>query len=91
MKTINQAAAAAIQVQSACNLSGVVRSYAEALAILLRQPDCTGSEWVARHPVSVLFAVQVAWLTGIAGESHADGYSAAYAACVALASAEVAA
>lgn len=66
MENLKQAAQAALDVQSASNLSGVVHSFSAAMRVLRAQPDCQGTEWVNRHPVSILFATQVAHLTGVA-------------------------
>ena len=70
MKTIEDAARAAINAQSACNLSGVVHSFSGAMSILRAHPECTGTEWANKHPISILFATQVAWLAHDHGESE---------------------
>jgi hypothetical protein len=56
----------AIQVQNACNLSGVVRSFAlitERLWTLSRENN-VGTEWVNTHRVSRLFASKIQSLAG---------------------------
>jgi len=82
----------ALDVQSACNLSGVARSFGEVMIALRRLPDCTGSDWANRHPVARLFAEQIAHLTGagVPSDDAGNPYSAAYAACERLAKGEVA-
>lgn len=84
--TIQQAAQAALDVQSACNLSGVARSFAEIMALLRTLPECTGTEWANTHPVARLFAEQIAHLTG-AGVllDGSNDYSKAYGECERLA------
>lgn len=64
----------ALAAQSACNLSGVVISFAEAMRALAAE----GLDTDARntHPISVLFATQVMHLTR-ADDTYA--YSRAYA------------
>ena len=64
MRTIKQLAQEALDVQDACNLSGVVGSFKAALSDLWGQPDCKGTDWVNRHPVSRLWADKIAHLTG---------------------------
>jgi hypothetical protein len=54
----------AIAVQDACNLSGVVRSFAQALSDLRDLPDCKGTAWLNQHRVSRLFADKIKSLTG---------------------------
>ena len=63
--TIEQAKKDAIQVQDACNLSGVVFSFAQAMAAVCEEADRLGkgTEWKNNHPVSVLFASKLASLT----------------------------
>lgn len=80
--TIQQAAQAALDVQSACNLSGVARSFAEVMSLLRTLPECTGTEWANTHPVARLFAEQIAHLTML---NDQDGYSKAYGECERLA------
>jgi len=51
----------ALAVQSACNLSGVVLSFAEAMKALCA--ECLDTDARNRHPIAVLFAAQVQHLT----------------------------
>ena len=64
-RTERQMAALAIQVQDACNLSAVVRSFAkvtEDLWILARERG-EGTDWVNNHAVTRLFAHKVSLLS----------------------------
>ena len=65
MKTLQDAAEAAIAVQSACNLSGVVHSFHEAMNILNDEAHKTGkgTDWTNNHPICRLFAEQISHLT----------------------------
>jgi hypothetical protein len=54
----------AIQVQDACNLSGVVHSFSAALSELRALPQCTGNKWLHNHRVSRLYTDKIASLTG---------------------------
>jgi len=65
MKTLQEAAKAALDVQSASNLSGVIYSFEKALKVLREHPDCQGTDWVNKHPISILFAAQIANITGV--------------------------
>lgn len=82
--TLKQAAQSALDVQTACNLSGVARSFAEVMAALRALPECTGTDWANRHPVARLYAEQIVHLTG-AGMGDADSYIHAYDECTRLA------
>ena len=76
----------AIDVQDACNLSGVLRSFVEAAEVLWREAregTGRGTDWVNMHPVSILFASKVLSLTS--GTDSIEKFSKAYAECVALA------
>jgi hypothetical protein len=63
-RTIRELAREALQVQDACNLSGVVHAFARAMSDLLKHPECTGTDWANTHPVAVLYADKIAHLTG---------------------------
>ncbi len=45
----------ALQVQDACNLSGIVFSLAKHMQTLCDHPRCTGTSWRNHHPIVVLF------------------------------------
>lgn len=66
MTALQRAATDALQCQNACNLSGVVHSWAEHLdALWAKAHDLgRGTDWVNTHPVNVLFASKVSALTG---------------------------
>lgn len=71
----------ALDIQNACNLSGVVHSFARTISrlrVLLDEQGNGGTRAVNTHPVSVLFADKIAHLAGIQGatEIH-DAYAAA--------------
>jgi len=54
----------AIQVQDACNLSGVVNSFYKALTELRALPECNGTAWINQHRVSRLYADKIKSLSG---------------------------
>ena len=88
--TLQRAAQSALDVQSACNLSGVIYSFAEIIAFLRTLPECRGTKWTNKHPICRLFAEQIMHLTdaGQSGDYDADdiaSYSKAYDACIKLA------
>ena len=64
----------AIQVQDACNLSGVVISFAEVTKRLNNDPEYTGTAWVRNHPISQLYAAKIADLCGLSYEWPCDAY-----------------
>lgn len=56
----------ALQVQDACNLSGVVHSFS-AIMEKLSKEACDkgyGTDWKNTHPISILFASKIGSLTG---------------------------
>ena len=55
----------AIQVQDACNLSGVVHSFSRAISDLweIARAKEHGTEWVNTHPVSILYSDKIRHLS----------------------------
>lgn len=54
----------ALDVQNACNLSGVVHSLVRDIQTLRDSPDCTGTSWINRHPVVLWYVDKLVDLTG---------------------------
>lgn len=79
--TIKDAAQAAIDVQDACNLSGVLRMWREAMVPIFEAVDNTPGR--NRHPISVCFAVKAASLAGVEplDARDIDIFGAAFHAC----------
>ncbi len=77
-KTLQQLAQDALQVQDACNLSGVIISWARAMSDLREHLRDLGTDGFNHHPINVLWSSKVSSLTG----ESADGtFSAAYKWC----------
>ena len=55
----------AIDVQSACNLSGIVFSFAKVMKRICneRAKGNHGTDWVNTHPIAQMYAVQILHLT----------------------------
>ena len=74
----------AMDVQCACNLSGVVKSFSDVMARIWAEarsnPAAGGTDWVNKHPIARLYAEQVSNLSG-AGMGDHDSYGVAYKAC----------
>lgn len=87
MKTMKQIALSALYVQTACNLSGVVKSFADATTVLWAEAQARGegTEWVNKHPISVLYAYQIAHLSGISADDGCEPYHSASVECERLA------
>ena len=70
----------AIQVQDACNLSGVVLAWARLMEKVCQEANETGkgTDWKNSHPINVLFASKVCDLTKSEDFSI---YSQAYKVC----------
>jgi hypothetical protein len=64
----------ALAVQDACNLSGVVHGFAEAMHALCDEKLDTSAR--NHHPIAVLFSSKIAALTG--SESSFDVFENAY-------------
>ncbi len=57
----------AVDVQDACNLSGVVNSFSSVLSKIweeCRKVDGRGTMWVNEHPISILYSSKIASLSG---------------------------
>jgi len=80
----------AVQVQDACNLSGVVHSMVEAMESVCDMANRLGegTAWKNRHPVMVLFAAKVAHLAGLGDSSLCEAYERAHHLCEAYARSE---
>lgn len=79
--SLKEAAAIALQVQDACNLSGVARDFSIILSEVL-WPEATslglGTEWVNTHPISRLFTDKMQDLALRGSPSKTDAYAEAY-------------
>ena len=70
----------AIDVQDACNLSGVVHTFSKVMTKIWEEARTTGSastEWVNQHPISVLYASKILSLTRAEpdGRAFANAYN----------------
>lgn len=65
----------ALDVQSACNLCGVVQSFAKVM--LKIRASANGTDEANKHPIARLYAEQIAYLSG-AGMGDTGTYTAAY-------------
>jgi 2-oxoglutarate dehydrogenase complex dehydrogenase (E1) component-like enzyme len=84
---LREAAKDAITVQDACNLSGVVYSWARHMNVIceLSHRENQGTDWRNHHPINKLFASKVAALTGVDDVMGANPGPEAWDACKALA------
>lgn len=68
LRSLRALASEAIVIQDACNLSGVVLSFSRALPQLRRNLELfnqpCGTDDIAKHPISVLYADKIHSLTG---------------------------
>lgn len=79
--SLKKLAAMALQVQDACNLSGVIHSWSKVVTELRAACPELGTDGINRHPINVMFADKVADLTG----SRSTGnFVSAYDECVRL-------
>ena len=65
--TIQRAAQTAVDCQDACNLSGVLYSFADAMKTAIR-PEAErlnkGTDWINQHPIVYMFAYKLLALNG---------------------------
>lgn len=59
-----QLAQEALDVQNACNLSGVVHGFSRAITNLRELNPSEGTDWINGHPICLLWADKIAHLTG---------------------------
>lgn len=84
----------AIHSQSACNLSGIVHSFSEVISRIWNEARALGegTDFVNRHPISRLFAEQIAHLSGAGSPvGGSNDWSKAHEVCEAEAKKAVAA
>jgi hypothetical protein len=81
INNMKDAARAAIAVQSASNLSGVAKTFANVQSVLLAEADRLGkgTDWRNSHPVVQLFLVQMAHLANLPIDLEFDYMKAATA------------
>lgn len=74
---------AALDVQTACNLSGVVLAFADAIQAINEEARelGKGTTWRNEHPISVLFSTQIGHLTKTCTLADPDVYAKASDAC----------
>ncbi len=78
----------ALDVQSACNLSGIIITFESIIKRICNEATRLnkGTEWKNGHPIAILFAVQIAYLTGAGCSMDSnDNYANAYDICTKLA------
>jgi hypothetical protein len=63
-RTLRQLARESLDVQDACNLSGVVHSYSRAMSRLWELLPGAGTQTINHHPIARLWADKCAHLTG---------------------------
>ncbi len=75
MRTMKELAQSALDVQDACNLSGVVHMFSSVMTDLRANNPDMGTDDLNHHPISVMFSSKVASLSGC---ESASGFSVAY-------------
>jgi hypothetical protein len=65
MRTLSELAQEALDVQNACNLSGVVHGWSRAISDLRKLMPTADTEAINRHPINKLWADKVADLAGV--------------------------
>ena len=78
-----RAAKEALQVQDACNLSGVALSFVSAILAVKSEAakQGRGAQWVSRHPIIFLFEDKIADLLGRSHFDDLDRYHEATEEC----------
>lgn len=83
-KTVADLAQEALDIQNACNLSGVIHAWNRSISDLRRLFPAASTDWINQHPVNKMFASKVHDLTRM-GLSDMDAYDKAHEECTALA------
>ena len=85
--TYQQAAQAALDVQNACNMGGIARSFHEAVQAVWEEAHRLkeGTDWVNHHPITRLFADKI---YDLADRLDQGDYRAATSACRSIVSGE---
>ncbi len=73
--------AEALISQSVCNLSGLAHSLAGFVTQIRQEPECTGTDYVNKHPVVRLLLEQMVYLNCYGSIDHSESYTRAYAIC----------
>jgi len=63
-RTLQELAKEALEVQDACNLSGVVHGFSRAITDLRKACPHLGTDELNHHPICILWADKIAHLTG---------------------------
>jgi hypothetical protein len=87
--TFKQAAQQALDIQDACNLSGVVHAFDRAMTALCEESRRigTGTDWRNTHPIVTMHLLKLAELNGCGSTLH-ESYDAAELECKRIASAD---
>jgi hypothetical protein len=80
IETMKDAARMALFAQQACNLSGVVHSWASVQKVLCAEANRLGkgTEWRNSHPINRLILVQLAHLAGVPTDMSGLDFSACF-------------
>jgi hypothetical protein len=78
-KSMKELAQEALDVQNACNLSGVVHGFSRAISRLRELLPNAGTDEINSHPICVAWADKIASLTGIQEFSDYAGIRARHA------------
>ena len=86
MKTLKDLAKEAIEIQDACNLSGLIHGWHRSMEVLwsILRDSGAGTAQINQHPINQLWASKVHDLTGM-GLSDTEAFGKAYDACKKLA------
>lgn len=60
---MKQLAQESLDVQDACNLSGVVHGFSRAMTALREENPSKGTDWLNEHPICCLWSDKIASLT----------------------------
>lgn len=53
----------ALDSQSAPNFGALVTSFNDTIGRMRSEPDYSGTDYISRHPISVLYVTQLLWLS----------------------------
>jgi len=78
VRTMVELAQEAIDVQSACNLSGCVHSFSRAMTNVRTLEQDKGTAYINSHPIAILYTDKIASLVSPGSSLNGTDYAKAY-------------
>lgn len=76
--SLQRLAQESLDIQDACNLCGLAQRFAVVMKVLRQQPDCRGTDWVNRHPITRMWLSKFEHLAGLSQSMPISDYEWVY-------------